>query len=154
MKKLIPAVLAISVLFSCATTDSGSVPVSGPVFTKPGEYNFTVKVQDVNIQNPKNDRRSYYKIYIDKIDSGRTAIGLESQVKSFSAKLSINRHLLELEKYVLDEEQGKYVKLNNIYQPKPSFVYFDILSDRIVEVTVIQDTPGNRAEISVIFKED
>ena len=39
---------------------------------------------ETDIDNPNKDRRSYYKIYIDKVDEGRTTIGLESQKNSIS----------------------------------------------------------------------
>ncbi len=154
MKKVLFLIIALMFFEGCKTTDPGSIPVSGPVYKKPGDFNFIVNVQDINISNPANDKRSYYKIYIDKIESGRTAIGLESQNKSFSAALSVNKHLLEVEKYVLDETQGKYVKVNNIYQPKPAFTYFDIPADRIVKITIIQDTSNNKAEIVFEYDKD
>ncbi|MBN1501088.1 MAG: hypothetical protein JW982_13085 [Spirochaetes bacterium] len=154
MKKIIIISVFLAGFFSsCATTDNGDV-ISGPVYKKPGSYNFVLSVQDTNIQNPSNDRRCYYKIYIDKIDSGRTAIGLESQTKTFNTALSVNKHLIEIEKYILDEEQGKYVKVNNIYQPKPSYTYFDVMEDKIVKITVLQDTAKNKAQIIVDYEKD
>lgn len=100
-------------------------------------YNFSFTVRDVEINNPAFDRRSYYKVYINKAEAGRTTIGLESQKKTFEAKLPRNRHLLEVEKWVLNEKAGGYEKLNNIAQPKPSFYYFDIKKDNdIVRVTM------------------
>jgi len=90
------------------------------------KYNFTLTLYDNDIDNPENDRRSYYEIFIDKAESGRTTIGLESQKKIFEAKLTPDRHLIKVEKWVLDESQGRYIKLNNLYQPKPDFIYINI----------------------------
>lgn len=100
--------------------------------TVPGEdalpegFNLRFVGFDADITDPAQDRRCYYKLFIDKAEEGRTTTGLESQRKVYEAQLSADRHLLMVEKWVLDEKEGKYVKLNNIDQPKPNFVYFDI----------------------------
>ena len=98
------------------------------------KYNFKFIGYDQNIKNPDNDRRSYYRIFIDKIESGRTTIGLESQFKTFTLKLPQNRHLLTVEKWVLNKKKKRYVKLNNIDQPKPDFFYFTVPEKRKVVV--------------------
>ncbi len=38
---------------------------------------------------------------------------------------------------MLDEAVGKYVKLNNIDQPRPNFVYFDVPANRVVVIRMI-----------------
>jgi len=81
---------------------------------------------DSGINDPGLDRYSYYKIYIDKVEAGRTTIGLESQKKTFEKKLSVNTHLLSVEKWTLNEKSGEYEKLNNVRQPKPSYCYFEV----------------------------
>lgn len=100
------------------------------------KYNFTLTLYDTDIDNPENDRRSYYEVFIDKSESGRTTIGLESQKKNFEAKLTPDRHLIKIEKWVLDESQGRYIKLNNLYQPKPDFIYVNIEDGKINKVNV------------------
>ena len=81
---------------------------------------------DSGITDPNFDRLSYYKIYIDKIETGRTTIGLESQKKTFEKKISVNTHLLSVEKWALNEKSGEYEKLNNVRQPKPLYCYFEV----------------------------
>lgn len=109
------------------------------------EYNFKFVGYDENIENPESDRRAFYKIYIDKLETGRTTIGLESQMKTFSSTISSNRHLLVVEKWVLDEKKMKYVKLNNIDQPKPNYLYFNLPSDSVAVITLKNDTATRRA---------
>lgn len=109
------------------------------------EYNFKFIGYDENIENPESDRRAFYKIYIDKLETGRTTIGLESQMKTFSSTISNNRHLLVVEKWVLDEKKMKYVKLNNIDQPKPNFLYFNLPYDSVAVITLKNDTVERRA---------
>ncbi len=113
------------------------------------EYNFRFIGYDINIDDPEKDRRSYYKIKIDKLEVGRTTIGLESQKKIFESTLTSNRHLLIVEKWALNERKGKYIKLNNIEQPKPDYIYFESYEDKIVIITLKSDPISNRSAFSV-----
>jgi hypothetical protein len=106
------------------------------------EYNFYISIYDSDINNPENDRRCYYMIYINKLESGRTATGLESQKKQFETVLPVNRHLVKVEKWVLNESQGRYVKMNNIDQPKPDFIYINIEEDKVVKVDLKSSKSG------------
>ncbi len=124
--------------------DSGT-----PVNVQPKEFNFKFIGYDINIDDPSWDRRSYYKIFIDKVDAGRTTIGLESQRKTFESKISSNRHLLIVEKWVLDEKKGQYIKLNNIEQPKPGYIYFDLPEDKAVVISLKNDPLNNKSEFQV-----
>lgn len=119
---------------------------------KSKEYNFKFIGYDINIDDPALDRRTYYKIYIDKIDAGRTTIGLESQKKTFEYKIASNRHLLMVEKWVLDEKKGQYVKLNNIEQPKPGYTYFELPDGKVAVIVLKNDPSGNKAEFKVEFE--
>ena len=174
MRVKIPSIFLISAMalfiLSCAggpVKDGGAIRGAGDrkedgkkegkifkSYKKPGEYNFKFIGYDGNIDNPENDRRSYYKIYIDKVESGRTTIGLESQKKSFEARMTVNRHVLIVEKWVLDEKGGKYVKLNNIEQPRPNYVYFDLQEDRIVVVSLTCNAESKEAKYEAGFEED
>jgi hypothetical protein len=115
-------------------------------------YNFKLLAYDENIKNPQSDRRSFYKVYIDKIETGRTTIGLESQIKSFETRLSSNRHLLIVEKWVLVEKKKKYVKLNNIDQPKPHFLYFTLPRESTVVITMRNDVESRKASFHIEYR--
>lgn len=104
--------------------------------------NFFITIFDTDIDNPDKDRICYYMIYIDKIESGRTNTGLESQEKYFEDILQPNRHLIKIEKWVLNEHLGRYIKLNNIDQPKPDFIYINIEKNRITSVIVKSSRAG------------
>ena len=155
---------SLIILMSCSTGDqvkqsedtTDNIPAvtapvdSGvPVIAQPKEYNFRFVGYDINIDDPSWDRRSYYKIFIDKVDAGRTTIGLESQKKTFESRLPSNRHLLMVEKWVLDEKKGQYVKLNNIEQPKPDYLYFELLADKVAEITLENDPLKNKSNFQV-----
>ncbi|MFW5710244.1 MAG: hypothetical protein ACOCXW_02115 [Bacteroidota bacterium] len=113
------------------------------------EYNFRLVTYDESIAGPDEDQRSYYRVYVDKVDIGRTTIGLESQKKYFEAKLTHNRHLLILEKWVLDTKKERYVKVNNIHQPRPNYVYFEIDEGTMVEVTMVYDVKERKAAFTI-----
>jgi Tol biopolymer transport system component len=121
--------LIFAVLLSCGKNEIIKDNAAKP-------YNFSLTIYDNDIDHPENDRRSYYEVLIDKAEAGRTTIGLESQKKIFEAKLTPDRHLIKVEKWVLDESQGRYIKLNNLYQPKPDFIYINIEEGKISRVNV------------------
>ena len=145
LRKYLLLFLSFSFLFAIAcgeTTQTRTDDVIDPPKKKDTKYNFRFTGWDTDISDPTLDRRSYYKIYIDKTEVGRTTIGLESQKKIFEAKLTKNRHLLTIEKWIANEKSGEYEKLNNISQPKPAFYYFDIKKDSddvSVTMTVAKD---------------
>ncbi len=143
------AVILAFMVFGCGTGDISYRDLK-PGYKLPGKYNFRFIGVDAGIENPENDRRSYYKVYIDKSEEGRTTIGLESQMKKFETRLSPNRHLIIVEKYVLDRKSGKYVKLNNIEQPEPNYFYFTMPENRIVVVKMINS--GNSAEFMLDYE--
>ncbi len=124
------------IVFGCSTTENEKIRKNT------GNTNFFISIHDADIENPENDRRCYYTVYIDKIESGRTNTGLESQEKEFDAKLAPNRHLIKVEKWVLNESLGRYVKMNNIDQPKPDFIYINIEEDKIVKVKLKSSKSG------------
>ena len=132
--------------------DNSPIEAEPETYTVTREYNFKFIGYDINIDDPAWDRRSYYRIYLDKIDAGRTTIGLESQKKTFESKISSNRHLVEVEKWALDEKKGQYIKLNNIEQPKPNYIYFNLPENKAAVITLKNDPFTNKTEFEVVFE--
>lgn len=128
----------------CSTAGKGEFSPVTPDASE-DKINFMLTAYDTDIDDPAMDRRCYYRVYINKIDSGRTTTGLESQEKFFETSLSTNRHLVKLEKWVLDEEQGRYLKVNNIEQPKPDFIYITVPESATIKVTMKSTKFGNAA---------
>lgn len=149
MKKRIPAASLLLILIIFMEISCGRKDIIKNDNAK--RYNLIITLYDSDIDNPDNDRRSYYEIFIDKSESGRTTIGLESQKKIFEAKLTPDRHLIKVEKWVLDETLGRYIKLNNLYQPKPDFIYVSIEEDKISRVNVESSRYGT--SLYTIIKE-
>ena len=151
MKKAVcflSAVIFMTLLAGCVRHP---VKDNGDNYRTPDKFNFRFLGSDTEINNPDNDRRSYYKIYIDKADEGRTTTGLESQEKAYETALSPNRHLITVEKWVLDQKTSRYVKLNNIEQPKPNFFYFDLPENRIVKIEM-KSLKDGQTEYKVDFE--
>lgn len=140
MIKLIPLIITVIILSGCGQTE---IREGGLVmYSTPETFNVRVIAVDYDIRRPEDDRRCYYRLVFDKINEARTTTGLESQEKTYEGKLVPNRHLLVIEKWILDEEAGKYIKLNNVEQPRPNFFYFDVPEKRIVIVSINCDKTG------------
>ncbi len=120
-------------------------------YEEPRGYNLKIVVKTDETGNPDSDTRCYYKIYIDKVEAGRTSVGLESQNKIFTALVDANKHLLRIEKFNLDETQKKYIQVNNIYQPDPDFVYFETFNDRILQINIVHTSRNIKSVYDVRF---
>jgi len=148
IKVILSSGILLIMAAGCATN---GVKDNGNQYRLPEKFNFRFIARDVEIENPDNDRRSYYKVFIDKAEEGRTTTGLESQSKSYEATLSTNRHLITVEKWVLDQKSSRYIKLNNIEQPKPNFIYFDVPEKKIVVIEMKTMKDGT-AEVKIDFE--
>jgi len=153
-KRRLPIVffLVLFIASGCKTVPTYEPPIEPIISPTKVDVNFRFIAYDTGITNPDDDKRCYYKIFIDKIDAGRTTIGLESQKKYFEAKLSSNMHLIVVEKWVLDEREGEYKKVNNILQPKPNFFYFETKASSLTELIMINDKMVNKAQFAVTIQ--
>lgn len=123
-------------------------------YKKPEEYNVKIVIKDNSIVNPDSDRRCYYRVFVDKVEIGRTTTGLESQDKTLEVRLDPNKHLVKVEKYILDEKKGKYEKLNNIDQPKPDYIYVDLPEDKIVNLLLDHNSLNQKSNYQVDFEKN
>jgi len=153
-KRRLPIVffLVLFIASGCKTVPTYEPPIEPIISPTKVDVNFRFIAYDTGITNPDDDKRCYYKIFIDKIDAGRTTIGLESQKKYFEAKLSSNMHLIVVEKWVLDEREGEYKKVNNILQPKPNFFYFETKASSLTELIMINDKMVNKAQFAITIQ--
>jgi hypothetical protein len=121
-------------------------------YKKPDQYNIRITVKDNSIVNPDSDRRCYYRVFVDKVEIGRTTTGLESQDKTLEVKLDPNKHLVQVEKFVLDEKKGKYEKLNNIEQPRPDYIYVDLPEDKIMNLLLEHNSLSQKSDYRIDFE--
>lgn len=123
----------VLILASCSgRAGSGHESIPGGANRDRGECELVIIAADARITDPSRDRRCYYRVFVDKVEAGRTDIGLESQEKVFRGRIDRNRHLVSVEKWVLDERKGRYEKLKNIEQPRPPHYYFTASGSRVV----------------------
>ncbi len=141
MRALAVLLLALSII-SCGTTPDG-LPV--------GKNNFMITFSSDVPEGPDEDDLCYYRVRIDKMERGRTPTGLESQFKTFTTSLERNRHLVEFEKWVLDRGKKRYVRPNNIDQPRPNHIYVDLLENRSVRVDVSIEQ-SHKANIDIRYR--
>lgn len=139
---------------SASVTPSPEPSKSPKAFKKPGDYNFRFVVSDVGISDYSKDRRCYFRIFIDRIEAGRTTIELESQEKIFETMLDNQRHLITVEKFVLDENKGKFIKLNNIEQPKPDHSYFNVVGERITVLRLTNHAARNASFFTSEYEQE
>jgi len=137
-------IVIILIFIGCGTTgkkDDVKDDIKDDIKPK-SENNFYISIYDSDVVGNNDNRRCYYTIYINKVESGRTTTGLESQEKVFEATLTPDKHLIKVEKWVLNENLGRYVKVNNIDQPKPDFIYVDIKKNDTVRVKLKSSKTG------------
>jgi hypothetical protein len=98
MKKTLCCIMfALALLAGCAKQAALLVkeeipppPAPEEEFLFPEQYNVRFIAYDDGIADPENDRRAYYRVFIDKTHEARTTTGLESQEKTFEAYLEPN----------------------------------------------------------------
>lgn len=86
----------------------------------PENYNVKIITYDTGITDPADDQRGYYRIMIDRIESGRTMIALESQEKFIEFSVPEGKHLLTIEKYILDERKASISVLKIFFSRIPT----------------------------------
>ncbi|HNR89192.1 MAG TPA: hypothetical protein PKM65_12700 [Spirochaetota bacterium] len=144
---LLLIVVAMACCGSCAARRGDGAVDQKHTTPVRNDSDLVVLVHDEGIADPARDRRCYYRVFVNKVEAGRTGIGLESQRKEFRTVVDRNRHLVSIEKWVLDERKGRYEKLNNIEQPKPNFLYVTAGNDRII-VRFVVDHETRRAVVT------
>ena len=130
------------------TSDKGGL--FGPSFKKPQDMNIRLIVTG----RDDSPRKVYYRISIDDEDAGRTTIGTGTEEKIFETMIPAAQHVLLVEKFVLDEEKDRYVRVKNIDQPKPETLTFDLPEDRILVIRLTDNGGDAAAEYRTEFERD
>ncbi|MCP4132986.1 MAG: hypothetical protein GY754_18620 [bacterium] len=104
-------------------------------YAEPGEYNLLFEAIDAVKagKSPAADKLIYYNIYINGVDAGRTATGLSVTLREFKGKLEPGKtHIIKFERMELNRSKNRYVRLNNISQPRPLRTF--IPENRIIKI--------------------
>jgi hypothetical protein len=127
-------------------------------YKKPSAYNLKIVAYEAQTNLSKNNDsidQSFYRIFINEIDYGRTDISISNEIKTFTIMLDNGKKpLIRLEKYILDTNKGKYIRVKNIYQPKAYSCVSPILSDKITLITFLMDEMNGKTEINVNFEKE
>lgn len=123
--------------------------ISAVEYIKPEGYNFRIKCMNTSLENTK---KSFIKIYINDEEVGRTETGYDNDAVSYQTLLEMNKTLeLRVEKYILDDQKGRYVKMRNIDQPKPDRYRFLIPEGRILIVNFYLNSETRESSFSENF---
>lgn len=122
----------------------------------PEEYNFIIEFTDkIHKENnaPESGSTVYYEILIDGADESRTETGRGEICKIFHADLDPGKyHIIRPERWELDKNKGRYVRVNNIFQPGELKIF--IPDNRIIKIKLEFDGSGYKINQSVLFKKE
>ena len=121
-----------------------------PAYKKPEEFNIRLIVSG-SMNSPQ---KIYYRVSIDDEDAGRTTIGTDAEEKVFESTASPAKHVLLVEKFILDQAKDRYVRVKNIDQPKPDSLEFDLPADRILVIRLVDNGGDAPAEYRTEFERD
>jgi hypothetical protein len=117
------------------------------------KFNLVLEFEDKNIKaNSKTEEQIiYYEIIIDGVESSRTETGRGDLPKHFHQKLTAGKyHIVKTERWELDREKGRYVRMNNIYQPDEVKIF--IPENRIIKLRIEFDGKTYSINQSVVYR--
>ena len=115
------------------------------------KYNLILEFEDSKTKATNQDQSIYYEIIINGIEDSRTEIGRGDSSKLFHKKLLPGKyHIVKAERWELDKAKGRYVRMNNIYQPDEVKVF--IPDNRIIKLKIEFDGKSYGINQSVVYK--
>ncbi|MCL2154661.1 MAG: hypothetical protein FWH53_03250 [Leptospirales bacterium] len=117
------------------------------------KYNLILEFEDSNLKASQKteDQSIYYEIIIDGVEDSRTETGSGDLSKLFYKKLSSGEnHTVKAVRWELDREKGRYVRMNNIYQPDEVKIF--IPDNRIIKLRIEFDGKTYSINQSVEYK--
>jgi len=120
------------------------------------DYNLIVEFTDI-ITGSDNVIQSgetvYYEILIDGVEENRTETGRGEISKIFYASLDPGKyHIVRPERWELDKNKGRYVRVNNISQPGEFKIF--IPDHRVIKIKLEFNGSGYKVNQSVLFKKE
>ena len=118
------------------------------------EYNLILEFTDKNTRTDdaaESGSTVYYEIVIDGAEDNRTETGRGEISKLFHAELAPGKyHIIKPERWELDKSKGRYMRVNNIYQPGELKIL--VPEKRIIKVRLEFDGSVYRISQSVMFR--
>lgn len=100
------------------------------------DYNIILEFNDTGA--PKNqvsemDNMIYYQVSVNGVETGRTETALSNIVSSSMIKAETGKYcIIKAERWELDRIKGRYIRVNNIYQPEAIRLY--VPENRIIKI--------------------
>lgn len=114
----------------------------------PVEHNLQCVVTD-EVPGSSADKPVFFRIFVNGHDMGRTESGLPEVEKRVRLMVSDNEKLvIQLERWELEGDSGRYRRANNIRQPKPFRLV--VHPHRIVEIKMLWDGRQYRVSSSLV----
>ena len=111
--------------------------------------NHTVEIALYDMPSEEKAGRVFYKIICDGVDYTRTEPGLSINSTAIDLNLTACQyHEIIIERWRLDETENKYIRDNNIRQPKPLTIY--VYPGRVIVFTMIFN--GTEYQVNSHFK--
>jgi hypothetical protein len=118
------------------------------------EYNLILEFEDSNLKGGSKtigEQFIYYEITINGVEDSRTETGRGDLSKLFYKKLLSGKyHIIKADRWELDKGKGRYVRVNNIYQPDEVKIF--IPENRIIKLKIEFDGKTYRVNQSVVYK--
>ena len=117
------------------------------------KYNLILEFEDSNLKAGKTNEEQiiYYEIIINGIEDSRTETGRSDLSKLFYKKLIPGEyHIIKADRWELDKRRGRYVRLNNIYQPEQLRIF--IPENRIIRLRIEFDGKTYSIIQSVVYR--
>lgn len=124
-------------------------PVSGR-FSTADEHNLLV--ESIDAGGAPSEEMLFYKVFVDGAYSGRSTTGPAQQAQRCGLKIADNEyHIIRLERWELHAGQEKYLRANNIKQPRPLKIFMP--SNRLLKLVVTREGDRYRT-VRVAVRED
>lgn len=125
-------------------------PASGR-FVTAEDHNLLV--ESIDAGGAPSDDMLFYKVYVDGAYSGRSTTGPAQQSRRCGLKIADNEyHIIRLERWELHAGQEKYLRANNIKQPRPLKIFMP--SNRLLKLVVTRERDKYRTVRVAVKEED
>lgn len=108
----------------------------GKAFPYSTDYNVILEFNDTAVAGNNemgNDNMVYYQVSINGVESGRTETALSNVSKSSMIKTDTGKYcVIRAERWELDKTKGRYVRVNNVYQPEEVRLF--VPENRIIKI--------------------
>jgi hypothetical protein len=116
-------------------------------------YNLVLEFTDKSVKNinPADSGNSvYYEVRVDGTDENRTETGTGEISKIFYTSLEPGKfHIIKPERWELDKIKGRYIRMNNVYQPGELKIF--IPEKRIIKIKFEFDGSVYNINQAVLF---